>query len=356
MSTDFNREVNYILFKLSDINLEEEVSFNLAIGEKLIGGAILNRVVNIVYKNLKRRHSLLDFETVFQLLYDANIAKAEFCKNNIANLCEIMETADFPFALLKGAYLITNIYETGDRISNDVDILVNEKNVGKCKKILNDNGFIQGWVEDGLFIEASRNDIVMAKMNFGETIPFIKKTDNGFVTVDVNFSLGYKPMEDDSIITEMLDRIVIYPYRATNLVTLEDKDFIIHLCLHLYKEATTSEWVFRRKDLNLYKFNDIYVLLVKYGSIEMYKELAKRVIHYGAEKECYFALCHTKEIYTKLGQMEGYEEMLDKIRPANLEYLRQIVNPVEKVVYEYNMDFLDWIASEDRKACLLKSG
>lgn len=82
-------------------------------------------------------------------------------------------------------------------------------------------------------------------------------------------------MEDDSIITEMLDRIVIYPYRATNLVTLEDKDFIIHLCLHLYKEATTSEWVFRRKDLNLYKFNDIYVLLVKYGSIEMYKELAK---------------------------------------------------------------------------------
>ena len=46
MSTDFNREVNDILFKLSDINLEEEVSFNLAIGEKLIGGAILNRVVN----------------------------------------------------------------------------------------------------------------------------------------------------------------------------------------------------------------------------------------------------------------------------------------------------------------------
>lgn len=43
------------------------------------------------------------------------------------------------------------------------------------QKILNDNGFIQGWVEDGLFIEASRNDIVMAKMNFGETIPFIKK-------------------------------------------------------------------------------------------------------------------------------------------------------------------------------------
>lgn len=40
---------------------------------------------------------------------------------------------------------------------------------------------------------------------------------------------------------------------------------------------------------------------------------------------------------------------------ANLEYLRQIVNP-RKVVYEYNMDFLDWIASEDRKACLLKSG
>ena len=46
MSTDFNREVNDILFKLSDINLEEEVSFNLAIGEKLIGGAILRPVLH----------------------------------------------------------------------------------------------------------------------------------------------------------------------------------------------------------------------------------------------------------------------------------------------------------------------
>lgn len=356
MSMNFNREVNDILIKLSDINLEEEVSFNLAIGEKLIGRAILNRVVNIVYRNLKRRHSLLDFETVFQMLYDANIAKAEFCKNNIGYLCEVMESADFPFALLKGAYLITNIYETGDRTSNDVDILINEKNVGKCKKILNNNGFIQGWVEDGQFIEASRNDIVMAKMNFGETTPFIKKTENGFVNVDVNFSLGYKPMEDDSIITEMLERTVIYPYRSTNLVTLEDKDFIIHLCLHLYKEATTSEWVFRRKDLNLYKFNDIYVLLAKNGSIEMYKELTERIIHYGTKKECYFALCRTRDIYTKLGEMEGYNEMLDKIRPANLEYLRQIINPVEKVIYEYNMDFLDWLASEDRKTWLLNSG
>ena len=303
---DFNRKANDILLKLSDIYLEEDVSFDLAIGEKLIGKAILNRVVNIVYKNLKKRHDLLDFDTVFKLLYNENIEKAELCKNNIAKLCELMQSADFSFALLKGAYLITQVYETGDRTSNDVDILINEKDVGKCRKILNDNGFIQGWVENGKVIEASRNDIVMAKMNFGETIPFIKKTENGFINIDVNFSLGYKPMEDDSIITEMLQRTVTYPYKATKLITLEDKDFIIHLCLHLYKEATTSEWVFRRKDLNLYKFNDIYILLTKKGSTEMYKKLAERITHYGVEKECYFALFHTRVIYTKL------EEMLKK--------------------------------------------
>lgn len=353
MSMDFNRKANDILLKLSDIYLEEDVSFDLAIGEKLIGKAILNRVVNIVYKNLKKRHDLLDFDTVFKLLYNENIEKAELCKNNIAKLCELMQSADFSFALLKGAYLITQVYETGDRTSNDVDILINEKDVGKCRKILNDNGFIQGWVENGKVIEASRNDIVMAKMNFGETIPFIKKTENGFINIDVNFSLGYKPMEDDSIITEMLQRTVTYPYKATKLITLEDKDFIIHLCLHLYKEATTSEWVFRRKDLNLYKFNDIYILLTKKGSTEMYKKLAERITHYGVEKECYFALFHTRVIYTKLEEMEGYNEMLDIIRPSNLDYIRQIVNPLEKVVYEYNMNFLDWLACEDRKQALL---
>lgn len=34
---DFNRKANDILLKLSDIYLEEDVSFDLAIGEKLIG-------------------------------------------------------------------------------------------------------------------------------------------------------------------------------------------------------------------------------------------------------------------------------------------------------------------------------
>lgn len=51
--------------------------------------------------------------------------------------------------------------------------------------------------------------------------------------------------------------------------------------------------------------------------------------------------------------MEGYNEMLDIIRPSNLDYIRQIVNPLEKVVYEYNMNFLDWLACEDRKQALL---
>ena len=96
---DFNRKANDILLKLSDIYLEEDVSFDLAIGEKLIGKAILNRVVNIVYKNLKKRHDLLDFDTVFKLLYNENIEKAELCKNNIAKLCELMQSADFSFGV-----------------------------------------------------------------------------------------------------------------------------------------------------------------------------------------------------------------------------------------------------------------
>ena len=47
MSTDFNREVNDILFKLSDINLEEEVSFNLAIGEELYSTGLLILYIKI---------------------------------------------------------------------------------------------------------------------------------------------------------------------------------------------------------------------------------------------------------------------------------------------------------------------
>lgn len=350
----YDTVVSKELLKMSDTNCIEKVKFDNVIGEIMIGKLILNRVINIAYKNLIKSEEvqLGEYEDVLKLLYQENIRKARLCKDEIIYVCKIFEKADFQYAFLKGAYLITNVYELGDRVSNDIDVLVNEKNVGRCKELLYEYGFKQGYIEKGVFREATRTEIIMSKMNFGETIPFCKEVKGRFIIVDINFSLDYKPMQDDGIITKMLKRCITLPIEKTKLTTLCLPDFIIHLCLHLYKEATTLDWVERRKDLNLYKFNDIYTLFYGKADSELFDSIVSTIREYGVEKECYYAFLHTLDIYKILDDIKGYSDMLDRIRPSNLEYLNQIVSPKEKKVYMYNMDFLDWIICENRVSCL----
>lgn len=347
-------ELNKLLFRLSDIYNTEEIFFDNSIGETLIGKLILNRVVNIAYRNLmKSGAGLGEFSRPLKLMFEDNLRRGEECMANIEHVCRVFKDADFPFALLKGAYLIPFLYETGDRLSNDIDVLVNESNVGKCQKLLLENGFRQGYVNGGVFREATRREVIMSKMNYGETIPFVKNLEGHFIMVDINFSVDYKPMEDDGIITRMLEKRVSLPLNDTTLVTLDPSDFLIHLCLHLYKEATTWDWVMRRKDLNLYKFNDIYLLMRRNGSREFMEQLAFRIRDYGVEKECYFALFNTMIIYGFLNSMDGYREFLDGIRPEDTGYMKEIVNPIEKTVYRYDTEFLEWFSCNDRLLKLL---
>lgn len=345
-----NREISQELIKMSDAYNQEKIYFDNIIGEKIFGKIILNRVGNIAYRNLLNAGytNLGEYSGIFEVMYKENIRKAELCIRNINKVSNILKDADFPYALLKGAYLITKVYNLGDRVSNDIDILVNEKNIGACKKLLQCNGFRQGEVINGEFKEASRMDIIMSKMNFGETIPFVKMLEGDYINVDVNFSLDYKPMKDDSIITRMLENRIEVSIENATLVTLELADFIIHLCLHLYKEATTWDWVERRKDLNLYKFNDIYNILKTNVNTKLFDDLVTRINDYGVNKECYYALFNALNIYRALGDIEGYQEFLERIKPEDMTYLKEIVSPMDKKIYKYSIDFIDWFASDNR--------
>ena len=350
-----NRKLNEMLFRMSDIYNDQAIEFDNISGERLFGKIILNRIVNISYKNLKKHgcKKLGEFEKPLKTLYDENIRRAKVCVTNVEYVCKLFENAEFPFAFLKGSYLISHLYELGDRTSNDVDILINESNIGAAKKILTDDGFKQGFVENGVFRAASRSELIMSKMNFGETIPFFKEVDGRFIAVDINFSVDYKPMKDDSIITKMLSRTIKVPVGDATLVTLGFSDFVTYLCLHLYKEATTTEWVERRKDLNLYKFNDLYILFCEKADKPFYDELSKTINEYGVNRECYYALYNAMQIYDALKNKPDYVEMLQNIKPSDTKYLKEIVSPMEKKIYRYEMDFLDWFSCDDRCSALI---
>ena len=250
MKENYNMRINEMLFKLSDIYNLDKCIFDNCIGENIFGKLISNRVVNIAYKKLhadKEIH-LGEYRKYFEMIFERSIIENQYYEKELIYVCNILRGARFKFAFLKGAFLISNVYEKGLRSSNDIDILINEKEIDECQKILCENGFVQGEVKDGIIKKASRSEIVLSRMNYGETVPFYKKFGKRFICIDLNFSLDYKPSQDEEIIREMLENRVEILWENTVLPTLNTLDFIIHLCMHLYKEATTITWVEWRKD------------------------------------------------------------------------------------------------------------
>ena len=188
--------------------------------------------------------------------------------------------------MLKGA-LLCSVYPEGYRTSNDIDLLVHPNDVTKIGKTLSGFGFRQGNVRNGLFIPATRREIIESRMMRGETVPYILDVNlpgMPFLEVDLNFSLEYKN-SDPKIIEELIKNSGTISVKGADLVTLGKGDFLIHLCNHLYKEATTYPWVKMKRDMTLYKYCDIYYLVNRLSDKET-DILLSRIKETEMEKIC----------------------------------------------------------------------
>lgn len=348
------------LFELSDIYFDaKDYQIMVENVEEFVEEVNQNRVVAAVYNNLE---SISDFSGKDEIMeklneqYKKNIQKAQTYKKHISYLASILKNVDFLYALLKGAFLTTQLYEEGYRTSNDVDILLEVKDIDKCQKILKENGFQQGYLgDDGKFIPATRLEIMMSRMNFGETVPFYKMVEGMPLQIDLNFSLDYKQNAENEVISNMLKRTVEVEIKNETFRTLCPTDFLIHLCCHLYKEATTVNWVEDDRDLNLYKFSDINLFLHNYGTEAFYKELAEKIVQLDLQKECYYAIFYTGEIYKQVSQNPHYEMFLESIKPDNLSFLNQIIDPESGKLLSYDMTFEEWFFCKNKKEKLVEN-
>lgn len=342
-----NRE---LIFKLSDALLDEKITVDSADWELLLGQIITNRVVGIAYKNLKKNNVKManEIEQCLKSTLEYNINKTNAYIEKVKYLSKIMEECSFNYALLKGAYLATKVYDIGDRTSNDIDIFLHASNLTECQQLLKNNGFIQGNVINDEIVPATRREILLSRMNNGDTVPFFKKINGSLLEVDLNFSLDFKPSGNSKIMNKMLSNVEYVELDDVGYKTLKMTDFIIHLCAHLYKEATTYDWVVRRRDLNLYKFSDINVLLRKNLDEELCKDLVERIKELDMKNECYYTFYNSGLIFPKLYENKNFEFLLNEIKPESLNYMKQIIWPAKRQVYEYQYDFREWFLVEDR--------
>lgn len=203
-----------------------------------------------------------------------------------------------------------------------------------------------------MFVPAPREEIIASKMMRGETVPLIKEVNlpgMKYLEVDINFSLDYKNGETD-VLSAMLNNASVTNAREMKIPTLCREDFFIHLCAHLYKEATTLPWIEMHRDMTLYKYCDIYLLLTEMTDGDGKKTFA-RAEELGMQKVCAYAVLETAGLFDMTSGEAVH--IAQQILEEDPTFLLTVVSPKEKKTYMYQTaDVTERFFMDDRIADL----
>lgn len=321
----------------------------------VLGYLFFNRMHGIAYGTLIK-HGLLgkvnrEFRNSLKGAYVQNVEKNNSFFLGVQQIYEALSECECKYAMLKGAYLC-KAYPDGFRTSNDIDLLVHPNDVTKVGNALLKAGFKQGNVQNGNFKAATRKEIIESRMMRGELIPYIKEVNlpgMQFLEVDINFSLDYKPGDTD-ILAEMLNNSILVKFEDYKIRTLREDDFFVHLCSHLYKEATTLPWVEMNRDMTLYKYCDIYMLLNDCDK-EYIDFLFQRAEKLGMEKVCAFAILHTEKLFN-FKNLYAVEIARKKLE-YDPNFIHRVISPRESKKFIYReCDILKRFFTDNRKVLL----
>lgn len=306
----------------------------------VLGQLMFHRVAGVAYATLMETGLLSlfhrEFRTSLKAVYESACEKTKSFMEAVDSLAEVLNETNVPYALLKGGYLCYK-YPLGYRTSNDIDVLLNTKDIDAVSSALYAHGFVQGHIRNQTLIPATRLELIQSRMTRGETVPFYKEMalpHMQFTEVDLNFSL-HESNEQNGVVSELLSRRMKYSAQTAHAYTLDKYDFVLHLCAHLYKEATVMAWVRMNRDLSLYKFMDIYMLLYDWDD-EDYKKLLNVALDNGLEADLYYALYFTRELFAMTSMsLDQALEYLELRRPGIELVLHQVKDPTSRQVFRY---------------------
>ena len=306
----------------------------------VLGLLFFNRMQGIAYGVLKQGGLLgkvnREFRNPLANAYEQNVQKNRSYRECIARLAALLAPCPCRVAMLKGAYLCFH-YPAGYRTANDVDLLVLPKDVTVIGNLLTSAGFRQGAIHNGTFVPATRQEIISSRMLRGETVPYIKEVNLPFMRffeVDINFSLDYKNGDAD-ILTRMLSDVSEKAADGLSLPTLSDADFFLHLCAHLYKEATTLPWIEMQRDMTLYKYCDIYLLLSEMSD-ERFLHVFSRAQELGMEKVCAYAVSEAMVLFGM--HRPAVIRLAEEALSVDPDFHRRVTSPTDHRTLLYTTD------------------
>lgn len=147
----------------------------------------------------------------------------------------------------------------------------------------------------------------------------------------------------------MLSRACTVRTDGLKIPSLDAPDFIIHLCAHLYKEAAALPWVEMKRDMSLYKYCDIYLLLSKMSDVNI-DDVFERAADMGMEKMCAYAILQADAFFPMNRYAVSIAESILLSEPL---FLHTVYSPSDKKTYIYTQtDVFERFFSKDRTKLL----
>jgi len=284
-------------------------------------------------------------ELCTKLMNGIQTIRVESIRKHIIDISEKLVEAGVPHAFLKGSVLASTLYPSGGRVSNDIDILLNQSDITRVGKILEVLGFQQGEydVKNNKVVKLDRKEIIFRRMNWGEIVPYIKVLNEpgiDIIAVDINFSLDWLPTGTESAVEKFLNNTEKYRIGNVGEISSLDREaFLLHLCMHLYKEAILFEMVERLRDLDLYKFTDIYAYITDFRVD--WRKFIKIAKENNLIKGCYYALEYTRILFPPLDNCEDFINAMKELKPNNIDFLDEVIDPARpEIKYIWQKDLI----------------
>jgi hypothetical protein len=257
----------------------------------LLAALFRNKVAGLAYYNAVRFDIPVPHfaREALRLYYAANIERNRIMGEEAQRVRETLVGSGIDVRPLKGTILIPAIYsDLGSRFVNDIDMFISRDQAAEIDRAMSDLGFVQGKPKpDGSFLAHSREERVLWSMKMFNLLPYHLRRASMFapvISVDFAFGMLFEHTEDVS------KELLINEAVIGGQKTLSVHDFFLHLCTHLYKEATMEATIAVGQDLNLIKYVDVREFILLHRLALNSGLLRERAIQLSVQKPVYFAL------------------------------------------------------------------
>jgi len=343
---DFARRINRISLHNKDIEkikdlLQDELSwseiFRIVIKNKNIG------LLHLCLAQMGQLHMIPSrYRKLLQYYILGNAQRNQELLKEFEIISNVLAEEKICFAPVKGCYLIPNLYkEYGVRSIGDIDILIHRSDGKKISDIMKSLHYIQGRFDSKELkaIPYSREKLTLWNIQMNNMPSFVKESDSSYSQFyKYDFSFNLYPKLKTQPVDLMLDRAEKGPVYHT----LRSSDFFIHLCCHLHKEATRTEWIYINGDINFIKFCDVREYLLKMMSESDIQEAIEFAHNQGFEEAIFFTIYYLRELYE-----DGYEDdILNRLNVKSTDFLSEYKSIGNKESIKWIKSFWERLSSE----------